>query len=365
MTPDDPRTSLRRRLEGAARQAAAHAPPPPSAAGAPRPGELWVHPATAEHPVEWLVLEPGAEAANALRVAPADTFPETGVADLRGAAGGGVLVVRCGESLEVPATLLARGRRTGAVEPTMLRRAVELAHGAARGDLPLDPLGEESEAETEYRDWIAMVVSPAAEALTRAAGEESGSSARESDPGPSAVPIRLDRTRPVRHRRGREVLPWALAAGLAVAVVGLGGWIGVLREELAREQAPRALAGLGGEVRLGGAIRGPAVLEPVPGGGPALLYLVLTDEAAGAERYRAEIVDASGRSWRVGPVAAGPGDELALLLPARLLAPGARFRIRVDALDAARSAPRPVGERQVVVRPASPDEPPSSSFPRR
>jgi hypothetical protein len=139
--------------------------------------------------------------------------------------------------------------------------------------------------------------------------------------------------RPVRRAAARSRIAWALAAGLLLAVVGLGWQMSRLDREVRRLAAPRgdlvvadllpvaarerAADGAGEEVLV------PAWAERV------VLLLALADPGAAAD-YRAEITGAGAGGRRVQGIRRDPDGTLALDLPARMLRPGA-YRIRLFA----------------------------------
>lgn len=138
---------------------------------------------------------------------------------------------------------------------------------------------------------------------------------------------------PARRTAAMRGVPWALAAGLLLAVVGLGWWVGELAREVRRLSAPRGdmvvadLLPVAARERAAGEDEGEEV--PVPAWAErVVLLLALADPGAAAE-YRVEIAGADGGGGRqIRGLRRDPDGTLALDLPARMLRPG-RYRIRL------------------------------------
>lgn len=144
-------------LAGAMADAAARARSATEArAGAPpSAGDRFVLPATADLPVEWVLIE---EQAESFLAVPADVHPLVGGADLELPAGSeaGALRLRCGFPVRLGARELAPELRAGAIDRITLEKARRKVREA-------DPRAARSEVDdlSEYRDWIRDTIAPA------------------------------------------------------------------------------------------------------------------------------------------------------------------------------------------------------------
>ncbi|MGD2114066.1 MAG: hypothetical protein PVG07_03375 [Acidobacteriota bacterium] len=330
MTTDDRRDRLRSltadaaRRSRAAREDASH----PPGRGGPAPGTLYALAATADPPVEWALLErqeePDRADSTSWLAVPADTNPLVGGGDVWIPAGepSGPLCLRCRFGTPVPDRLLDRGHATGAIPEEARLRALDAWRRHERGELEPGPLAEEAEADPEYEDWEDDVLRPAVAALTEAA-------AAAPAPPPRARAFRV------------STFLAAAAAVLAVVAVGLGGRVLQLREEVELLSEPIVL-GSTHEVSADPDARGPVTLHARPGAQRLLLFVILSPEQTGHERYRLELAAPAGTEGPAGPVlwsgsavALGPIPELNLILPRALLDRPDGLRLRVYGIDGA------------------------------
>lgn len=289
----------------------------------PRPGALFVLPETADHPVEWALLEPAGDAWLAV---PADTNPLVGPGDVWLPAGRppGPLCLRCRFGTLLSRSLVVHGRSTGSLPEDVRRRALETRRLHERGELEPGPLAVETADDPEYRDWERDVLEPAVAALRSARSE---AVAGEDRP--------FGRLRPAR-----MVAP--LAAALAALALGLGGWVWQLHREVDRLSQP-VVIGATHEVSVGAEARGPVTLRVRADAERLLVFVVLSPEQTGHERYRLELVEpgAAGGAmiWSGPAVALGPVPELNLIAPRKLLDRPEGVRLRVLGIDGNRSHP--------------------------
>jgi hypothetical protein len=176
--------------------------------------------ADADHPaVEWAVLERDPADPRRLLAVPADTFPPVGAADVELPAGeaAGPLRLRCRYALWAEERVFARALRTGVLPPRVRRAAGEVCEALAEGSLRPSSLGEEAEADPEYRDWERAALAPARAALDRRS---------------AGLPA-LDGGGAGAERKSR-LSEWStrLAAVFFLATVGLTIWAGLLQQRL-------------------------------------------------------------------------------------------------------------------------------------
>jgi anti-sigma factor RsiW len=160
----------------------------------------------------------------------------------------------------------------------------------------------------------------------------------------------LAAARPARHATTHRV-PWALAASLLAAVIGLAVWNARLRQEarvLGEPRADVAVVDLVPEetvARAGGAeeeVRPPAWADRL------VLILNLAEPVAATE-FRIEIMTADGRTaWSARGVRRSEDGTFAVEVPRRFLPPGA-YRIRLSGLRGA--ATEPVAEYALRITP--------------
>ena len=136
----------------------------------PAAGDLFVLPQTAEHFVEWAILDRDPEDPRRLLAVPADTHSLAGTADVAVETGGrGHLSLRCAYPAWVDAGLFDPARRTGSLEPEALERARRKQSRVARGTAGGSVLEREVDDEAEYLEWT-DVLEQALAALRRAGG---------------------------------------------------------------------------------------------------------------------------------------------------------------------------------------------------
>lgn len=146
----------------------------------PRPGDLYVLPATRDYAVEWLVVARESapdplpandfEPSTRVLVMPAESHVLAGSADIEvTSADGSPLVVHCAYGIWIDPALLTPDLRVSRIEPTNLtrvrRRWLELGDGRESDG----PVALEVDESTEYQEWIEEVIAPAHRALSQAA----------------------------------------------------------------------------------------------------------------------------------------------------------------------------------------------------
>lgn len=297
--------------------------PPPSAGGVElgaAPGDLFVVRELAEFAVEWAVVAREPRDPALLLVVPADAHPATGSADVRVPArsSGGPLNLRCAFAVRLPASFFAADLRSGRLAAPDASRAERRVDELERGVLRGEPLGQETDRDPDYQDWIADVVAPAAEALAAAA--RSGAPARSRGPAPV----------PPRRRQAPSTVSMALAASLVLAAVGLSWRTVALQREV--ERLSRPLFDVpAGEVVLGGDTRGieanPVLIRADRGASHLLLTVVFGADLPAGGTGHLEVQDPGGRPlWRSPLLALAPTAERNLVLPRSLLQ-GPIFRL--------------------------------------
>ncbi len=258
-----PTEDLRERLLQAARERA-H----PSGGRPPAPGDLFVLAATGDLPVEWAILDRRPD--GKVLAVPGDTNPLAGSADVEvpATASGGPLSLRCRFAAWLDAGRFEPGMRSGELAPGTIAEARQRVHQVESGTLEPSPLAEETDAESEYRDWI-REVPERARALALAARP------------------------PVRAARGALWEGYRLAATFALLAIGLGIWVAVLRRQVDQLSAP-IFDFPAQEVVLGEKTRGSTVLPVTPEASHVLLDLVVDSSIPGQEG-RFELLDTTGR----------------------------------------------------------------------
>jgi hypothetical protein len=132
---------------------------------------------------------------------------------------------------------------------------------------------------------------------------------------------RLEAERRPVWQRHQVLLP--LAAGLFVAVVGLGVWAGALRERVERLEGPRGDVYAVSLRPESAGLRGGEVQEIPTWAGRVPVYLSLATAEADYPSYEVDLLTESGRGIVTGiPVRRGPGGPFGLELPRSLLPPG-------------------------------------------
>lgn len=149
-----------------------------------------------------------------------------------------------------------------------------------------------------------------------------------------ALERRLESERRPVWQRHQVLLP--LAAGLFLAVVGLGAWAGVLRERLDRLEGPRGDAFVVGALRPEGAgLRGGDPREIPDWAGRVHAYLILPPaaELEGRRAYEVDVVTTAGRRVLSGlRVERSPEGHFVLDLP-RTLLPAGQYRFELYGLE--------------------------------
>jgi hypothetical protein len=179
----------------------------------PETGDLYVLAETADFPVEWAVLDRQSDNPKRLLAVPADTNPLAGSADVEVPANkpAGPLSLRCRFALWLDAGRFDPARRTGALAPDAVARALEKRAALEAGDPAASPLAWEVDADPGYQDWVREVLIPAHAALAPPAAREE----------PAAPPVAA--VRPIR-RWTALGNPYALAASILLMVtLGLTG----------------------------------------------------------------------------------------------------------------------------------------------
>ena len=249
---------------------------------------------------------------------PADTNPLRGPGDvwIGPDTPSGPLCLRCRHDVEVPASALDAGHRTGRVDAETLALALAAVRDHEQGTLDPGPTARETAEDPEYQDWEGTVLAPAAETVTGLASRASA----PSRPRPSGVLAQRS---------------WiAVAAALALLCVGLGAWNLTLRRDVTRLSAP-VLIGGSQEVAVGDGTRGPVTLRIRPSDWHLLVFVVLEGDAASHERYRVELLDDDGAVvWTSAVVERGALPELNLVVPRELFDRARRpARLVVVAVD--------------------------------
>ncbi len=134
----------------------------------PRPGDLFVFPATADFAVQWAVIDRDPQT---LLAVPADLHPLIGSADVAAPADStcGALSLRCGFEVRIEVGYFAPEMRTGFLEPEILDRARQKRAEIAGGHLRSSVRERETDTEAEYQDWAENVLAQAQAALMESA----------------------------------------------------------------------------------------------------------------------------------------------------------------------------------------------------
>ncbi len=190
----------------------------------PEPGDLFVARATADLPVEWLILEHQvedrrAEDSGRVLVIPADTSSLVGSGDVAvpSTAARGALTLRCRFAARCAAETFESDLRTGVLEPEYVERARVVHQAVIAGETLGSVDQREVDLETEYLDGLADAPQPALAALE--ALERDRAAVVSDPPGEPAPVVEL---RP-RGRRFWVERSLALAASILLVVsLGLG-----------------------------------------------------------------------------------------------------------------------------------------------
>ncbi|MCB1058042.1 MAG: hypothetical protein KDD11_21285, partial [Acidobacteria bacterium] len=302
------------------------------------PGHRFVVARVRAYPAEWLVVYRDGDR---VQVVPVDDHPLRGSADEALAEEGlqAESRARCGLADWVGVGVFDDARPTGRI-PASLLEAVRLRCAAVAGSR-LEPSAVERSVDTSaaYRDLIEM--------LQRAVSElRTPGSKREPEPPASAqAPTRFED--PSRDRDASSRVGYALAAGLTLAVLGLGLWSAHLAIELDKATQPYVTpAGQAVDVVFGETGRG--VELSVGSANPRVVLRLSLARIAVRPSYRLELLSETSQQviWRSGSVARDA--ELSLVLPTRLLAPG-EYRLRIFAADA-EASDAPIAEETLRVR---------------
>lgn len=244
--------------------------PPPVA------GDTLIFPG-AEPGVEWLLVAHDADG-RALLI-PLDGMPLVGGRDLSlEEQMGEPLTARCGFAVWLTDDLLEAGSKARRVEEAVVQsvhaKLEEVEHSTGTPTL----FEQEAEADSEYRAWAERLRASSLrlQMPTRAALLQAG----------------------VRRRPRRAFSPaYALAAVLAVAVVGLSIYVQTLRLRIHQAADPILLpSGSAGEIRLGTGERGLETPLVAAGEDHALLYLVFRDVPEHPQ-YAVRLLQEDGAVW--------------------------------------------------------------------
>lgn len=271
-------------------------------------GDLVLLAASAEFPVEWLLLEPDPEQEGQFLAVPADTNPVAGSHDfpLPATASLAPLTLRLAVplSIQVPARGTSATKR-GSLQPDLLQRALVLRQEILRGQVKASERQRETDVDPDYEDWMREVVEPALDAVRR--------SARPKTTTPGITTMILPAMQPA-------MVParwfYSLAAAFALVTVGLSGWIALQEQQLALPVFDLPLE----EVRLNSGERAPEHFKVPASARHLMLFLVLRgrDSCSG---YGLEILNSAGQ------VVQGKSDfEVLMGTEIRLLVPREQWR---------------------------------------
>ena len=312
----------------------------------PRPGELFLLPTTEGLPVEWLVVDRDPADRSRLLLAPADTNPLIGSADVSilENSPAGPLSIRCRFGVWLESREMLLQRPSGFLKEDDLRRVQARLEQLERDSLSDSLLGRRTDADPEYQDWIESVPRKAYLALS---SRDSGT--------PAPAPNRADPGR-IRDFLSR---PWSLAASIAALIaIGFGAaslWDSI-GESAELQRLSRRVAELERSLGAGGEEFGALNLQPVwltPSSGvvrgdPRTIDLdsaqgvFLIIEVSAQKRsaaYRVAISDrATGREiWSSGPLLGfdtGVGTvQIGVALARRSLQLGQDLAIRLSGID--------------------------------
>ncbi len=293
-----------------------------SAGRQPSPGDLYLLGAAADGEVEWLVLAPADDGSGGFLVAPADTVPLLGGADVAIEAGAAVgpLYVRCGFTVQVPAAILTAAGRTGLVEPEAAARARERWRRLEAGRATASTAERDAEADPDYQDHR-RVLAAARDALRQRVGTPARAGARS--------PSRL--------------------LGFAAAALLVAGLLGALGATLVRNQrlssalrhAQQPLTNLPVAWLSGGQSRGAAARVSLSPATRPLLILRLPDGEPEGLEYRLEIRREQGREpvWSATGLREVGLSEMTVIPPAGLLEAG-EYRLLLFRQEAAQPLER-------------------------
>ena len=354
------------------------------------PGDLFVLKETAEHSVEWAILERDPVDPRRLLAVLADTRSLLGSADVAvpAEASRGPLSLRCAFAAWLDGEALEPGMRSGLLETEHLERARGHCQQVVRGVVTGSLHGREVDDEAEYREWTLHLEQARAEAPVRLSVQ--GPRA----PSPGAV-VPIDR----QPRRRSMTLPLAIVAsillvvtlGLGRQLVGMGKQVRAemaaqrlevarleeerrrLEEEHRRELArlseeqqqatlehgqriaeleasarPRAVANLPLVILAAGRLRGDGERVVVAPGGSHLMLILQVDDPVVYPSYRLDIRDrvTERQIWSHDALEASRLLELTVLLPLRLV-PAGRYTLSLYGLGKER--PQLLMERELDI----------------
>ncbi len=364
----------------------------------PEPGDLFVLAETAEHPVEWAILDREPADPRRLLAVPVDTSSLIGSADVAasGDAARGSLSLRCAHSVWIDADPFDPELRTGFLEPEALELARQKIAGLERGAVTGSVLEREVDGEAEYQERLEMLEQARTAAPERLAEPEPEHESEEQGSGtvvPFRPPSRWGSTSTLLAVAASVLIVVALGYGLRTLRVPPGSdgdrqqaIIATLRGELERlnlerrrleESRRQDLARLEGErqrtklehrqriaelraeieaatqpsavtnlpliLLAAGQLRGnDHEIEVAPDASHLMLILQI-DEPGIYSRYRLDIREQATQRqvWRDSGLEPSRLSELTVLLP-RSLMPDGRYELRLDGVRDSR--PEPVME---------------------
>lgn len=329
---DVPEETLQRLRADTERAAEVHGAPSRDDS-APRAGDLFVSPASADQDVEWLIA--AGRDGEVLAVA-ADPSPRVGSGDVEvpQEAAGGPLVLHCRCAAWVDPGSFDPQHRTGRLEQRWAEAArlrwQRLESGAHRGS----PLERETDADPAYQERAGELAA-ARDALLRHAAARERQRQRDRFAG-----------------RGAGTSPaWSRAAA-AVLLVALGAalwWGGGLWRRVEKLTAPSVVPERK-EIPLGSTVRGePFEIRPSPSSRWILLHLVAeAGELPSSDNYRVVVLDAEGRLRVRLDIVFDRLGETFVILPRTDFPPG-RYTLRIE--DAAADPPRTLDEEILRILP--------------
>lgn len=325
----------------------------------PAPGDLFVHPATASWPLEWLLVQLDGGRA---RVVPADSFVASAPGDLvvEPDEPGGPLVLRADRSAWIDGARLDRDQRSGRVSRAAVERVRFLVERAPADSTPSAPLDEELASWQAELDDARAALLAAAPATEQPAPPRRFASPRFFAIAASVVLVasavlvgrlaivatssmeRLERERRsgAATRADLEVARQRLAAQqreLAAASAALAA--ARAREQEDQRQMPLAPINVPFLwLAADETVRGEAPALTVPAHGDLVVLIVPLLEPSRFARYRAELLRDGKVAWHSDELVPTGVAELSFALPRSLLPPG-EYRLRVAGLGAAGATP--------------------------
>jgi hypothetical protein len=291
----------RERLGRLSLEAIAETTRQPADGALPAVGDTMIFP-DAEAGLEWLLVT--RDASRGSLFVPLDAMPLVGARDLSlEEQMGEPLTARCGFAVWLADDLVAVGSKARHVDEETIRQVRARVEDVERGTLTPTLFEQEAEADSEYRAWSERLRASSLQIQERLETVERGTSGTTllSPPLP-------------KRRSWRAFSPaYALAAVLAIAVVGLSVYVQSLRQRIHQAADPILLpSGSAGEIRLGSEERGLETRLVAAGEGHALLYLVFRD-VPDSPRYAVRLLNPRGEAWwQSRPFARG---EQLLILP--------------------------------------------------